>query len=116
MYSADILITVKPGLHVWCEVVPYTECTLGTEEQQYTQTKLQPKLFVEQACVTGAKTVPHIKQVPECTALYCAVPYRTILYCTVLQVPECRNVTKQNCVTLWERDEDGNQVDSVDNA
>ena len=91
MYSADILITVKHGLHVWCEVVPYTECTLGTEEQQYTQTKLQPKLFVEQACVTGAKTVPHIKQ-----------------------VPECKNVTKQNCVTLWERDEDGNQVDSVD--
>ena len=27
-----------------------------------------------------------------------------------LQVPECRNVTKQNCVTLWETDEQGNQV------
>ena len=83
--SADILITVKPGLHVWCEVVPYTECTLGTEEQQYTQTKLQPKLFVEQACVTGAKTVPHIKQVPECrTVLYCTLLYCTVLCCTVL--------------------------------
>ena len=80
--SADILITVKHGLHVWCEVVPYTECTLGTEEQQYTQTKLQPKLFVEQACVTGAKTVPHVKQVLECTALYCTVLHYTVLYCT----------------------------------
>ena len=42
--------------------------------------------------------------------VYYTVLYCTVLYCTVLQVPECRNVTKQNCVTLWERDEDGNQV------
>merc|ERR1712183_291409 len=25
-------------------------------------------------------------------------------------MPECRNVTKQNCITKWETDEDGNQV------
>ena len=24
-------------------------------------------------------------------------------------LPECRNVTKQNCVTLWETDEQGNK-------
>ena len=29
---------------------------------------------------------------------------------TVVQVPKCRNVTKQNCVTLWEKDAEGNQV------
>ena len=27
-----------------------------------------------------------------------------------MQVPKCRNVTKQNCVTLWEKDANGNQV------
>ena len=25
-------------------------------------------------------------------------------------LPECRNVTKQNCVTLWQTDPDGKQV------
>ena len=33
------------------------------EEQQYSQTELAPKLFVEQTCKTSAKTVPHIKKV-----------------------------------------------------
>ena len=28
-------------------------------------------------------------------------------------LPECRNVTKQNCVTLWETDPDGKQVRSL---
>ena len=60
---------------------------MGMEEQQYSQTELVPKLFVEQTCKTSAKTVPHIKK-----------------------VPECRNVTKQNCITLWETDKQGNQV------
>ena len=46
-----------------CEVVPYTECSLGMEEQTFSETKLAPKLFVEQTCVQGQKTVPHIKQV-----------------------------------------------------
>ena len=30
----------------------------------------------------------------------------------VKMLPECRNVTKQNCVTLWETDPDGKQVGS----
>merc|ERR1712154_254208 len=35
----------------------------------------------------GRKVIPHIKM-----------------------LPECRNVTKQNCVTLWETDPEGKQV------
>ena len=38
----------------------------------------------------GTKTVPHVKM-----------------------VPHCKNVTKQNCVTLWETDANGKQVDIV---
>jgi len=70
-----------------CEVVPYKECKSTQVPQQYTETKLQAKKFVEQGCTTGKKTIPHTKL-----------------------LPECRNVTKQNCVTLWETDSNGKQV------
>ena len=70
-----------------CEVVPYTECSMGLETQQFSETKLGPKKFVEKACTQGQKTIPHKKL-----------------------LPECRNVTKQNCVTLWEKDQYGKQV------
>merc|ERR1719464_2387167 len=70
-----------------CEVVPYKECKAGQVPQTFTETKLAPKKFVEQGCTQGKKTIPHTKL-----------------------LPECRNVTKQNCVTLWETDADGKQV------
>ena len=71
----------------FCEVIPYTECSMGLEPQQFSETKLGPKKFVEKACTQGQKTIPHTKL-----------------------LPECRNVTKQNCVTLWEKDQYGKQV------
>ena len=70
-----------------CKVVPYTECSMGMVPQQFNKTKLAPKLFVEKACKQGTKTVPHLKM-----------------------VPQCKNVTKQNCVTNWETDQYGKQV------
>merc|ERR1719220_1775194 len=70
-----------------CEVVPYKECKSGQEPHQFTETKLTAKKFVEQGCTQGKKEIPHTKL-----------------------LPECRNVTKQNCVTLWETDADGKQV------
>ena len=47
---------------------------------------MSPKQFVEKVCTQGRKEIPHTKM-----------------------LPECRNVTKQNCVTLWETDEAGNK-------
>ena len=44
-------------------MIPFTKCSLGMEEQTFSETKLAPKLFVEQTCVQGQRTVPHIKQV-----------------------------------------------------
>ena len=70
-----------------CEVVPYKECKMGLEPMEYTEKKLAPKLFVEKSCYEGKKTIPHKKL-----------------------FPECKNVTKQNCVTLWETDDIGEQV------
>ena len=70
-----------------CQVVPFTECSMGMVPQQLNRTKLAPKLFVEKTCKQGTKTVPHIKM-----------------------VPHCKNVTKQNCVTNWETDKYGKQV------
>ena len=60
---------------------------MGLEPQDYMEKKLAPKLFVEKSCYQGKKTIPHQKL-----------------------LPECRNVTKQNCVTLWETDNNGEQV------
>jgi len=68
-------------------VIPYTECSMGMVPQGLNRTKLQPKLFTEKTCKQGTKTVPHIKM-----------------------VPDCKNVTKQNCVTNWETDAYGKQV------
>merc|ERR1719309_1821797 len=70
-----------------CEVVPYTECSMGMEPQEFSQTILAPKKFVEKTCTQGRKVIPHTKM-----------------------LPQCRNVTKQNCVTLWETDANGKQV------
>ena len=70
-----------------CEVVPYKECKMGLEPMEYIEKKLAPKLFVEKSCYEGKKTIPHKKL-----------------------FPECRNVTKQNCVTLWETDDNGEQI------
>ena len=70
-------------------MVPYKECKSGQEPQQFTETKLAAKKFIEQGCTQGKKTIPHTKL-----------------------LPECRNVTKQNCVTLWETDANGKQVQS----
>jgi len=70
-----------------CEVQPFTECSMGIEPQEFSETKLAPQKFVEKVCETGKKVIPHTKM-----------------------LPQCRNVTKQNCVTLWETDADGKQV------
>merc|ERR1712025_195409 len=70
-----------------CEVVPYKECRAEQVPQYFSETELSPKKFIEKACVTGKKSVPHKKL-----------------------LPECRNVTKQNCVTNWETDQFGKQV------
>ena len=69
------------------QVTPYTKCTMSEEPQEITESKFEPKLFVEKSCTAGKTTIPHRKY-----------------------LPECRNVTKQNCVTLWETDPNGNQV------
>ena len=69
------------------QVVPYKECKQGLEPQEFSETVLTPKKFVEKECIQNKKEIPHKKL-----------------------LPECRNVTKQNCVTNWETDSYGNQV------
>ena len=69
-------------------MIPYKECKQKVEPQQFSETKLSPKKFIEKACTQAKKTIPHKKL-----------------------LPECRNVTKQNCVlTNKEKDSYGNQA------
>ena len=75
-----------------CEIVPYTECNMVMENTPYKSFKMVEKPYEKIECQEGMDTVKHQKM-----------------------MPECRNVTKQNCVTKWETDENGNQVrDSVE--
>ena len=69
-------------------MIPYKECKQEVEPQQFSETKLSPKKFIEKACTQAKKTIPHKKL-----------------------LPGGRNVTKQNCVlTNKEQDSYGNQV------
>ena len=49
--------------------------------------EMVPLVYKKKECTEGMDTVQHTKM-----------------------MPECRNVTKQNCITKWEEDENGNQV------
>merc|ERR1719412_1785916 len=70
-----------------CEVVPYTDCQMIMENTPYKSFKMVEKPYDKIECEEGMKSVPHQKM-----------------------MPECRNVTKQNCISKFETDENGNQV------
>ena len=68
--------------------MPFTECKLTVTEQKIKESSLVPRSFIEKECIQSKRNIPHRKLMPECT-----------------------NVTKQNCVlTNWETDEYGNQI------
>ena len=60
------------------------------ENTPYKSFKMVDKEYKKMVCNEGMKTVQHTKM-----------------------MPECKNVTKQNCVTKWETDENGNQVSGL---
>ena len=70
-----------------CDVIPYTECKMTMEATPYKSYEMVPKVYAKKECSEGMDTVQHTKM-----------------------MPECRNVTKQNCITKWETDENGKQV------
>jgi len=70
-----------------CEIVPYTECEMLMESVPYKSFEVVQKLTKKKVCTAGMDIVKHTKM-----------------------MPECRNVTKQNCITKWETDENGKQV------
>ena len=91
-FSQLILQVCDEVTEIVCEVVPYTDCQMIMENTPYKSFKMVEKPYDKIECEEGMKSVPHQKM-----------------------MPECRNVTKQNCVTKWETDENGNQVrDSVE--
>merc|ERR1739844_513920 len=72
---------------IQCEIVPYTECQMTMDPTPYKSFDMVTKTFNKRVCKEGMDVVQHTKM-----------------------MPECRNVTKQNCITKWETDKDGNQV------
>lgn len=72
---------------IQCEIVPYTECAMTMESAPYKSHEMVPKTLKKKVCSEGMDVVQHTKM-----------------------MPECRNVTKQNCISKFETDENGNQV------
>ena len=72
---------------IQCEIQPYTECQMTMEVETYKGNEVVQKTFEKKLCQEAMDVVQHTKM-----------------------MPECRNVTKQNCITKWETDEDGNQA------
>ena len=72
---------------IQCDVVPYTQCSMEMEETPYKSYAMENQIYRRKSCSEGMDVVQHTKM-----------------------MPECRNVTKQNCITKWETDEEGNQV------
>lgn len=72
---------------IQCDIVPYTECEMLMEVTPYKSFDMVPKVFNKKICNETTEFIPHTKM-----------------------MPECKNVTKQNCVTKWETDAEGKQV------
>lgn len=70
-----------------CDIVPYTVCEMLMDNVPYRSFEVVQKLSKKKVCTAGMDIVKHTKM-----------------------MPECRNVTKQNCITKWETDENGKQV------
>merc|ERR1711936_597039 len=64
---------------VKCDVKSYTECTMENAPIKYNVTTMKDEYYDEIKCYPEERIIQHKKQ-----------------------VPECKNVTKHNCVTKWE--------------
>ena len=73
-----------------CEILPYTECSMTMESATYKSHEMVPKTIKKKVCSEGMDIVQHTKM-----------------------MPECRNVTKQNCISKFETDENGNQASDL---
>ena len=71
-----------------CEIVPYTECEMKMQATPYRSFREFERVYHKHSCITNYEHVYHEKM-----------------------FPECKNVTRQNCVTKWETDANGKQVE-----
>jgi len=70
-----------------CEATAWVECKPSDSGAKSSSCKAKYKEFPQKKCKTVTVNVPHKKK-----------------------VPECKQVTKDNCITDWEVDENGNKV------
>lgn len=73
-----------------CEIVPYTKCEMTMEPTTYKSFEMNEKIFEKKVCTDGMDVVKHKKM-----------------------LPECQNVTKQNCVTKWVYDDNKQPASAI---
>jgi len=70
-----------------CEVEPYTICTMSMDEVTVKSPEMVKGDYQTVVCTESTETVQHTKT-----------------------KPDCKDVTRQNCITKWEFDDNGNKV------
>lgn len=70
-----------------CDVEAYTDCTMSMEEVPYKSYDMVMGTYNSKTCTESTEIVQHTKT-----------------------APDCRNVTRQNCITKWEIDSNGKKV------
>lgn len=72
---------------IQCDIVPYTECEMKMQPTPYRSFREFNNTYHKHTCNTTYEFTHHYKM-----------------------IPECKNITRQNCVTNWETDANGQQV------
>jgi len=70
-----------------CDVQAYTDCKMVWEEVPYKSYDMVKGTYFTKTCTESTEVVQHTKT-----------------------APDCKNVTRQNCITKWEIDDNGNKV------
>jgi len=70
-----------------CDVQAYTDCKMTMEEVPFKSYDMVKGTYITKKCTESSEVIQHTKS-----------------------APECKDVTRQNCITKWEIDEEGNKV------
>jgi len=77
----------SPVEEMECEIIGWSDCQMYPCPVEVKKPKIQTEDFIEQTCDMVPHNITHIKK-----------------------IPDCKNVTKRICTTLWDRDAQGNPV------
>lgn len=70
-----------------CDIIPYTDCKMVMHNTTYRSNEDVTKIYKPWVCEEHTRIIQHEKL-----------------------LPVCKKVTKENCITIWKADKNGNPV------